>query len=296
MGVTYIYDRFMPKRLVSEEDIAAEERELGFRLPAAVRAFVLIHDGPTPCPAWFSVDGPAGLEWHGPILCFFRTQGPRGRGQEGGATFWATAWGFREYQKMPVHYLPLAQIGSITKENYLLVSVAPADYGTVYLWRASNKRFRPDQLRRAAGSFDELLARLAEPPEEVRAENDRILRANREGRFHRPGPDFHDGPEARSWLRRNRNPAPLGANHFIGAVAARRFVDELYAAGATRVLVPEDHILDEDDDGPYADALVVFLPAVPEARATVCLRCQQEMDEPEVLDVNDLNPVFLWWD
>ena len=73
-------------------------------------------------------------------------------------------------------------------------------------------------------------------------------------------------------------------------------MDELYAAGATRVLIPADHIQEEDDNGPYADALVVFLPATRELRAAVCLRCQREMDEPDVLDANDVNPVFLWWD
>jgi hypothetical protein len=296
MVVTYTYEEYLPKRAVSEEDIAAEERELGVPLPAALRAFVLAHDGPTPRPAWFSVPGSNGLDWHGPILYFFSTGDPREPGHHRAATFWATAWGFREYQKMPRHYIPLAQIQTITKENFLLVSVAAADLGVVYLWRMSNKRFRADQLRRAADSLEDLLARLAEPPAEIRAENDRILQANREGRFHRPAPDFYSGPEARRWLRRNGNPAPLGANHFPGATAARSFVEELYAAGATRVMVPEDHIQKDDDGGPYADALVVFLPAAADARETVCQRCQRELDDPEPFDVNDLNPIFLWWD
>lgn len=295
MAVTYTYLEFLPKRPVSEADVEAEERELGFRMPAAVRAFALAHDGATPQPAWFSVPWPEGVEWHGPILYFLSTEGPPVRGTGRGTTFWATACGFRADQKLPRHYLPVAQIATVTKENYLLVSVAAEDYGIVYLWRASAKRFRPDQLRRAAGSFDELLARLAEPPAEVRAENDRVLRLNHEGRF-RPPADFYGGPEARRWLLRNRHPAPLAANHFPDAAAARLFVDELYAAGATRVLVPEDHIRDGDDGGPYADALVVFLPAAFEVRAAVCHRCERELDEPESFDVNDPNPVYLWWD
>ena len=167
MGLTYTYDQFMPKRLVTEEDIAAEERELEFRLPPGLRTFLLGHDGPTPCPAWFRVASPQGVEWHGPILYFFRTEKPRGPGEEHGAKFWSIAWGFRRYQRMPDHYLPLAQIATVTKENFLLISVAAADYGTVYLWRQSDKRFRTDQLRWAAASFDDLLARLAEPPEEI---------------------------------------------------------------------------------------------------------------------------------
>ncbi|MBI3411632.1 MAG: SMI1/KNR4 family protein [Planctomycetes bacterium] len=296
MEVTFKYLEYLPKRSVSEDDIAAEEQALEIRLPAEVRAFILAHDSATPCPAWFSVPTPAGLEWHGPILYFLSTEGPHERGQVRAVNFWATAWRFRQYQKMPPHYLPMAQIGSITKENYLLVSVAAADSGTVYLWREYNKRFRTEQLKRAAGSFVELLAGLAAPPREIVEEDERITRANHEGRFRRPPPDFYAGPEARRWLGRNRNPAPLGANHFRSAEKARIFVKELYAAGATRVLVPEDHIQDDDDDGPYADALVVFLPSVADARAAVCRRCQDELDEPEVLDVTDPNPVFLWWD
>jgi hypothetical protein len=296
MEVTFTYHQHSPKRVVSEQDIAAEERQLGFRLPEELRHFLLEHDGPTPNPAWFSVDGPAGLEWHGPIVCFFRTEQPKGRGLEGGSTFWATAWGFREYQRLPGHFLPLAQIGTITRENFLLISVGANDHGTVYLWRLTKRRFRADQLKRAAGSFAELLAHLTQPPDPIRAENDRILQANHEGRFRRPPPDFYAGPEARRWLRRNRNPAPLAANHFPGAADARRFVDELYAAGATQVIIPEDHIQEHDDDGPYGDALAVFLPAAREARAAVCQRCQRELDEPVDFDVDDTNPIFLWWD
>jgi hypothetical protein len=296
MVVTFTYLEQLPKRAVSDEDIAEEERALGVPLPGEVRAFALAHDAATPSPPWFSVSTPQGLEWHGPIIYFLSTDGPRKRGQGRSPNFWATAWGFRRYQKMPTHYIPVAQLATITKENYLLVSGAGADLGTIYLWRTFNKRFRADQLRRAAGSFNELLAQLAEPPPEISAENDRILQLNHEGRFRRPPREFYAGPEARRWLRRNRNPAPLGANHFRGAAAARRFVDELYAAGAVRVLVPEDHIQDEDDDGPYADALVVFLPAAADARAAVCQRCERELDEREFFDVNDLNPIFLWWD
>jgi hypothetical protein len=32
------------------------------------------------------------------------------------------------------------------------------------------------------------------------------------------------------------------------------------------------------------------------ARAAVCLRCEKELDVPELVDPNDPNPVYLWWD
>jgi hypothetical protein len=107
--------------------------------------------------------------------------------------------------------------------------------------------------------------------------------------------DDYDGPEARHWLRRNRNVAALAANHFPSTAAARQFVEELYRLGAPRVFIAEDCIQDHDDQGPYADALVVVLPADAMAREAVCRRCERELDEPETIDANDPNPIFLWW-
>jgi hypothetical protein len=84
-------------------------------------------------------------------------------------------------------------------------------------------------------------------------------------------------------------------NHFLSTGAAREFVDELYAIGAVKVLIPENTI-QKDDGGPYADSLVVELPAAEDLRAAVCLRCEQELDLPERFDRDDLNPLYLWWD
>jgi hypothetical protein len=188
----------------------------------------------------------------------------------------------------------------MTQPSTLLISTAPATYGNVFAWHVSVKRFKPDQLVRVAGSFPEFLGLLAEPPEEVAANYRRMLEewrsARQAGTERRPPESDYDGPEARRWLRRNRNPTPLAANHFASAASARRFVDELYAAGATKVIVPGSSIQDADDDGPYADALVVYMPAEPDVRATLCQRCERELDEPGRIDASDPNPVFLWWD
>jgi hypothetical protein len=106
----------------------------------------------------------------------------------------------------------------------------------------------------------------------------------------------YDGPEARDWLRRNENESALATNHFGSTEAARKFVDELYALGADRVIVPETCIREEDDMGPYADALVVFPPSDRSKREAVQARCMGELDQPASCDVNDTTPVFLWWD
>lgn len=97
-------------------------------------------------------------------------------------------------------------------------------------------------------------------------------------------------------LRRNRHETPLAANHFPDRAVRLRFVEELYSLGATKVIVPESNIQAADDDGPYADALVVFLPIDPQKRADVCRRCEQELDEPQRIEPTDPNPIFLWWD
>src|SRR5262249_12567274 len=81
---------------------------------------------------------------------------------------------------------------------------------------------------------------------------------------------------------------------------ALRFVERLYAAGAQRVISPASAI-QEDEAGPYADALVVFLPPEGPARERVIWMCavamgramgQQELDPEEYVGTK---PVYLWW-
>jgi hypothetical protein len=106
----------------------------------------------------------------------------------------------------------------------------------------------------------------------------------------------YEGPEALSWLRGNANEAALAVNHFGSTPAAIEFVSQLYALGAEQVIVPETSIHDEDDMGPYADALVVFAPADQKLRSAVYARCEKELDEPGKLDPQETSPLFLWWD
>jgi hypothetical protein len=106
----------------------------------------------------------------------------------------------------------------------------------------------------------------------------------------------YEGPEARAWLRGNRNPSALAANHFTSTQAARAFVEELHVLGADRVIVPETSIQDEGDQGPYADALVVFPSTVAGVREALVRRCARELEDPPAFDPNDSSPLFLWWD
>jgi hypothetical protein len=70
--------------------------------------------------------------------------------------------------------------------------------------------------------------------------------------------------EARSWIEENPNLYPLAGNRFETKQAAIEFVDQLYSIGAGTVYVTS--ICSEDwrireEGGPYADRLIVILPA-----------------------------------
>jgi len=293
----FSYHADFPRRLLEERDVAECETYLNVALPQDFRAFILARDGPVPDPAWFPVMDANASKWFGPMFAFlsvmFSCQLRRSRGNAIEAVTYAS----REEQKLPRHFVAIGSM--LTQPSTLLLSTAAASYGHIFAWHVGIKRFKPDQLVRVAGSFTEFLGLLTQPPAEVAANYLRLdeerSAARRDGTEQRLPESEYDGPEARRWLRRNRNPTPLAANHFASAESARRFVEELYAAGATRVLVPGSCLQDVDDDGPYADALVVCLPNAPDLCAALCRRCERELDEPVQIDASDPNPVFLWW-
>lgn len=74
-----------------------------------------------------------------------------------------------------------------------------------------------------------------------------------------------NAPEAKEWLKENRNKYALAGNRFAGTKDAIKFVDKLYELGAVKVVISKDSIYDEKErvkkeGGPYADAIVVTLP------------------------------------
>lgn len=107
-------------------------------------------------------------------------------------------------------------------------------------------------------------------------------------------------PEAREWLSRNGHPAPLASNRFDAAPEAGRFVEQLYSAGATRVVVHDivDDELEMAQGGPYADALVVRLPDEMEQRARVLGIANREAVREGFEPDRDMGQktVYLWWD
>jgi hypothetical protein len=105
------------------------------------------------------------------------------------------------------------------------------------------------------------------------------------------------GPEARSWLKTSENESALASNRFLETPNALRFVEQLYAAGAVKVIVPKSSIRDDGVEV-YADALVVTLPDDPAKRQQVWKLCAAEIKregfDPGKPDAS--GHVFLWWD
>ena len=113
----------------------------------------------------------------------------------------------------------------------------------------------------------------------------------------------YDGPEALEWLRTapNGDDNAFASNRFRGTEYAIRFVEALYAAGAERVIVNQENIVDDGGGDLYADALVVLLPKDAAAYSRIVKICKQESDREEAsvsddADWENLECVFLWWD
>jgi hypothetical protein len=111
------------------------------------------------------------------------------------------------------------------------------------------------------------------------------------------------GPEALAWLRENKNESALASNRFGETRHAVRFVEELYASGARLVIVPDDTINSDADTvggegGPYADALLVNLPADEDKRRAVIAICQRELKREgfKLEEGMSNDQIYLWWD
>jgi hypothetical protein len=114
-----------------------------------------------------------------------------------------------------------------------------------------------------------------------------------------PRPCHEHGPEALEWLRANPNPSPLATNRFSAPDEAVTFVEALYAAGATNVVIGNILMLPNDRWAPYADMLLVDLPADHAQRRDVfdlMEKIGRPDDEDEPLIDCGQSTIRLWWD
>jgi len=123
------------------------------------------------------------------------------------------------------------------------------------------------------------------------------MRADPASRTRAAGPKIRD-TEARKWLTRKK-PSLLAANRFGSTEAGRQFVEECYAAGAVKVVVPGDAVDPDDGEGfAHADALRVQLPQDPAARQRVLAIVNREARREGFDEVADTGQQEerLWWD
>jgi hypothetical protein len=111
-------------------------------------------------------------------------------------------------------------------------------------------------------------------------------------------------PEAEGWLRANWHPSAFATNRFDTTVGALKFVEQLYAAGATEIGVDNIVMLESADWTPYADTLIVRLPE-DRTRRRDLLALMKDVGRPdengpdsieELLTDCGQSEVRLWWD
>jgi hypothetical protein len=106
--------------------------------------------------------------------------------------------------------------------------------------------------------------------------------------------------EALEWLRARRNPSSLATNRFGTTEAAVKFVEQLYAEGASCVIVDHIEMLPQDEGEPYADELTVIFPA--DARRKAIFSVIEHEGRPDTIDGEEEiidqggASVRLWWD
>lgn len=116
-------------------------------------------------------------------------------------------------------------------------------------------------------------------------------------------PRAEDDPpcaEARSWLQARRQPSALASNRFGTTARAFRFVERLYAEGASCVIVDQMRMLPQDEGEPYADELIVVYPD--DARRNEIFDLIQREAKPDTVDDQEQivdrgrGSTRLWWD
>ena len=125
----------------------------------------------------------------------------------------------------------------------------------------------------------------------------KALRADPESRT-KPAAERPRNPEARKWLGR-RTPSMLAGNRFGTRGEAVRFVEMLYASGASKVLIAGDSIdLDDGTGSAHADVLIVNLPKDPAIRARLFEIVNAELRREDLDEERDDNQkeVRMWWD
>ena len=101
--------------------------------------------------------------------------------------------------------------------------------------------------------------------------------------------------EARAWLAATANPYPFASNRFESREAVAAFFDTLYAFGAETVYVLN---VEDEQEGPYADALLLRVPDERAARGRLfeidAREARHEGFDPD--EDTGQRYLYFWWD
>jgi hypothetical protein len=107
--------------------------------------------------------------------------------------------------------------------------------------------------------------------------------------------------EALGWLEDNPNEYASAGNRFEDSQDAKEFIQNLYDLGATQVFITG--IFDEEwrikeEGGPYADTLIVTLPADSDKREAIIKIYREEYEREYGEEATDLigDTLYFWWD
>ena len=110
-----------------------------------------------------------------------------------------------------------------------------------------------------------------------------------------------DEVEVRAWLATTNCKWPIALNHFSNRLNAERFVEDVYAAGAVRVVAANIAYHDAaEHGGPYTDTLHVVLPDTAQERIAVIelcnAHCMADSSSGAKFVDEGQSRLVLWWD
>jgi SMI1 / KNR4 family (SUKH-1) len=167
---------------ISDDNVAAFERDQGFTFPADYREFLLSYNGGRPRPSWFRMSGRDPADLHVALFChlYFDPNLPQPR----------CAHTLQFAARPPADHFPIGQSGS-ADDSLLLIKFAGQQTGAIFLW--------PDKARGgdrpapilAAASFDAFMKGL-DYPEQTKPWMELIDRADVDGfsKWLDAGPDW----------------------------------------------------------------------------------------------------------
>jgi hypothetical protein len=101
------------------------------------------------------------------------------------------------------------------------------------------------------------------------------------------------------WLESNNHPMALAGNRFSSTQEAVSFVKELFARGATEVMIAEPDESEErlnGEGGPYSDTLIVYLPETGRERLIEIFSNESQSQGFSAVTDTGQTAQILWWD